>query len=58
MFSSPITSWENVSAYFTFADSPTGIAISLPAGFEGQIRPRSGLAIKNGIGLLQYFKKW
>ncbi|GAB0153860.1 MULTISPECIES: hypothetical protein [Marinobacterium] len=31
MFSSPITSWENVSAYFTFADSPTGIAISLAA---------------------------
>ncbi len=30
MFSSPITSWENVSAYFTFADSPTGIAIRAP----------------------------
>jgi len=28
---------------------PTGIAIALPAGFEAQIRPRSGLAIKNGI---------
>jgi len=28
---------------------PTGIAISLPKGFEAQIRPRSGLAIKNGI---------
>ncbi len=31
MFSSPITSWENVAAYFTFSDSPTGIAISLAA---------------------------
>ena len=31
---------------------PTGIAIALPAGFEAQIRPRSGLALKNGIMLL------
>jgi dUTP diphosphatase len=31
---------------------PTGIAIALPEGFEAQIRPRSGLAIKNGITLL------
>jgi len=31
---------------------PTGIAISLPPGYEAQIRPRSGLAIKHGIGLL------
>ena len=31
---------------------PTGIAISLPAGYEAQIRPRSGLAIKHGIGVL------
>jgi len=28
---------------------PTGISIALPAGFEGQVRPRSGLAFKNGI---------
>jgi dUTP pyrophosphatase len=28
---------------------PTGIAIALPVGFEAQIRPRSGLAAKNGI---------
>ncbi|HEY6980373.1 dUTP diphosphatase [Reyranella sp.] len=28
---------------------PTGIAIALPAGFEAQVRPRSGLAAKNGI---------
>ncbi|MFO7982508.1 MAG: dUTP diphosphatase [Desulfuromonadales bacterium] len=31
---------------------PTGIALSLPPGFEGQVRPRSGLALKRGIGLL------
>ena len=28
---------------------PTGIAISLPVGFEAQVRPRSGLAAKNGV---------
>jgi dUTP pyrophosphatase len=31
---------------------PTGIYIELPIGYEAQIRPRSGLAIKHGIGLL------
>ena len=31
---------------------PTGIALELPRGFEAQIRPRSGLAIKSGITLL------
>jgi dUTP pyrophosphatase len=31
---------------------PTGIAIALPAGFEAQIRPRSGLALKDGLTLL------
>lgn len=31
---------------------PTGLYISLPAGFEAQIRPRSGLALKKGITLL------
>ena len=31
---------------------PTGIAIALPAGFEAQIRPRSGLALKQGLTLL------
>lgn len=31
---------------------PTGIAISLPFGFEAQIRPRSGLALKHGITML------
>ena len=31
---------------------PTGISIALPEGFEAQIRPRSGLALKNGITVL------
>ncbi len=31
---------------------PTGIAIELPEGYEAQIRPRSGLAIKKGITVL------
>jgi dUTP pyrophosphatase len=31
---------------------PTGIAIALPIGFEGQVRPRSGLAAKNGVTVL------
>jgi dUTP pyrophosphatase len=31
---------------------PTGIAIALPPGNEGQIRPRSGLAIRHGITVL------
>jgi len=31
---------------------PTGFAIALPAGFEAQVRPRSGLAAKNGVTVL------
>jgi dUTP pyrophosphatase len=31
---------------------PTGIAIALPIGFEAQIRPRSGLALRQGMTLL------
>lgn len=31
---------------------PTGLFLELPEGFEAQIRPRSGLAIKNGITVL------
>ncbi|MCR4773826.1 MAG: dUTP diphosphatase [Prevotella sp.] len=31
---------------------PTGLHIALPAGFEAQIRPRSGLALKHGITVL------
>jgi dUTP pyrophosphatase len=30
---------------------PTGLAIELPPGFEAQIRPRSGLALKHAIGV-------
>jgi deoxyuridine 5'-triphosphate nucleotidohydrolase len=30
---------------------PTGLAVALPAGFEMQVRPRSGLALRNGIVL-------
>jgi dUTP pyrophosphatase len=31
---------------------PTGLAFALPEGFEGQVRPRSGLAAKNGVTCL------
>lgn len=31
---------------------PTGLAMALPAGFEAQVRPRSGLAAKNGVTVL------
>ncbi|MDM8543180.1 dUTP diphosphatase [Desulfococcaceae bacterium HSG7] len=31
---------------------PTGFAIAIPNGFEAQIRPRSGLAVKHGIGII------
>ena len=31
---------------------PSGFAVALPPGFEAQIRPRSGLAVKHGIGLV------
>jgi dUTP pyrophosphatase len=31
---------------------PTGVAISLPVGYEAQIRPRSGLALKHGLTVL------
>ncbi|MEZ0226747.1 MAG: dUTP diphosphatase [Alphaproteobacteria bacterium] len=31
---------------------PTGLAIALPEGYEAQIRPRSGLALKNGVTVL------
>ena len=35
-----------------FEKIPTGIAIEIPVGYEGQIRPRSGLASKYGITVL------
>lgn len=31
---------------------PAGIRIEIPHGYEGQVRPRSGLAVKHGIGIL------
>ena len=31
---------------------PTGLAVELPAGWEGQVRPRSGLALRHGLTLL------
>lgn len=31
---------------------PTGLALAIPQGYEGQIRARSGLALKNGIALV------
>ena len=31
---------------------PTGISIAIPEGFEGQVRPRSGLAFQKGIGVV------
>jgi dUTP pyrophosphatase len=35
-----------------YAMVPTGISIALPAGYECQVRPRSGLAAKNGVTVL------
>lgn len=31
---------------------PTGLAVAIPVGYEGQVRPRSGLALKNGVTLV------
>ena len=36
----------------THAMVPTGLAIALPSGFEAQVRPRSGLAAKHGVTVL------
>jgi dUTP pyrophosphatase len=36
----------------TYAMVPTGLSIALPDGFEAQVRPRSGLAAKHGITVL------
>lgn len=35
-----------------FAGVPTGVAIALPHGFEAQLRPRSGLALRHGVTVL------
>lgn len=34
------------------AGVPTGLAIAIPRGFEGQVRPRSGLALRHGVTLI------
>jgi dUTP pyrophosphatase len=31
---------------------PTGLELALPEGYEGQVRPRSGLALRHGIGMV------
>jgi len=31
---------------------PTGLRMAIPTGYEGQVRPRSGLAMKHGIGMV------
>lgn len=31
---------------------PTGLVLEIPAGWEGQVRPRSGLALRHGIGIV------
>jgi dUTP pyrophosphatase len=31
---------------------PTGLTMAIPPGFEGQVRPRSGLALKHGVSVL------
>lgn len=31
---------------------PVGVSVAIPEGFEGQVRPRSGLAIRHGIGVV------
>ncbi|MBI5806727.1 dUTP diphosphatase [candidate division TA06 bacterium] len=31
---------------------PTGLALEIPGGYEGQVRPRSGLALKHGISIV------
>jgi len=43
---------ETVIGAGTWKLVPTGIAIAIPEGYEGQVRPRSGLALKHGIGML------
>lgn len=39
----PISSWRLV---------PTGLRVEIPRGYEGQVRPRSGLALKRGVTVL------
>ena len=46
-----LTSDDRVELYVTEVGVPTGLAFEIPPGFEGQVRPRSGLARKFGITL-------
>lgn len=32
---------------------PTGLAVAIPAGYEGHVRPRSGLALRHGVTVLK-----
>ncbi len=41
-------SWRRARAW----QSPCGIALALPEGFEAQVRPRSGLALNHGVTVL------
>jgi dUTP pyrophosphatase len=43
---------EMVLAPGQYAGIPTGIAIALPEGYEAQVRPRSGLALRHGVTVL------
>ena len=45
----PVEADELVLEPRAIARVPTGIAIAVPAGFEGQVRPRSGLAVRDGV---------
>ena len=51
------SSWANIDSPVTLRPMerrliPTGLFIALPAGYEAQVRPRSGLALKHGITVL------
>ena len=35
-----------------WAAVPTGVALEIPPGYEAQVRPRSGLAVRHGVGIL------
>jgi dUTP pyrophosphatase len=37
---------------------PTGLMIAVPPGFEAQVRPRSGLALKHGVTVLNSPAQW
>lgn len=43
----PVTLWPGEHVHI-----PTGIAVAIPEGYEGQVRARSGLARKHGIGMV------